>query len=111
MKIAATVILKKGKEGSARRFHPWIFSGAIQVIDGVVQNGDWVALADSSKRILGFGHYQKGTIAVRLLSFTPTLDTTLFWRQKIAAAYQLRLATGVISPFTNAYRLVHGEGD
>jgi 23S rRNA (cytosine1962-C5)-methyltransferase len=111
MKISSTVILKRGKEGSVKRFHPWIFSGAIHSIQGDAENGDWVKVTDTSNRVLGFGHYQTGTIAVRVLSFAVAIQDDDFWEQKISAAYHQRFATGVISPDTNAYRLIHGEGD
>ncbi len=111
MQISGTVILKKGKEGSVKRFHPWIFSGAIQTLDGNAADGDWVKVTDSSNRVLGFGHYQKGTITVRVISFSVELQMEKIWAQKILAAYQQRIATGVISAYTNAFRLVHGEGD
>ena len=111
MKISSTVILKRGKEGSVKRFHPWIFSGAIHSIQGDAENGDWVKVTDTSNRVLGFGHYQTGTIAVRVLSFAAVIQDKDFWEQKISAAYQQRFATGIISADTNAFRLIHGEGD
>src|SRR6266850_1086966 len=111
MKIAGTVILKKGKEGSVKRFHPWLFSGAIQSIQGDPENGDWVGVTDAANRVQGYGHYQTGTIAVRVLSFGAALPEEKFWEQKINAAYVQRLSTGIISDDTNAFRLVHGEGD
>jgi 23S rRNA (cytosine1962-C5)-methyltransferase len=111
MKISSTVILKRGKEGSVKRFHPWIFSGAIQSIQGDAENGDWVKVTDASSRVLGYGHYQAGTIAVRVLSFATDIKNEEFWEQKIRAAHTLRSSTGVISEDTNAFRLIHGEGD
>jgi 23S rRNA (cytosine1962-C5)-methyltransferase len=111
MKISGTVILKKGKEVSVLRFHPWVFSGAIQSVDGAVEDGNWVRVTDVKGRVLGFGHYQKGTITVRIISFSPETPSDRFWKEKIFAAYQQRLSTGVVSASTNAYRLVHGEGD
>jgi len=111
MKISSTVILKRGKEGSVKRFHPWIFSGAIHSMQGEAENGDWVKVTDTSNRVLGFGHYQTGTIAVRVLSFAVAIQDDEFWEQKISAAYHQRFATGVISADTNAFRLIHGEGD
>jgi 23S rRNA (cytosine1962-C5)-methyltransferase len=111
MKISSTVILKRGKEGSVKRFHPWIFSGAIQSIQGNAESGDWVKVTDISNRVLGFGHYQTGTIAVRVLSFAAAFKDEYFWEQKISAAHNQRFATGVISTDTNAFRLIHGEGD
>ena len=111
MKISSTVILKRGKEGSVKRFHPWIFSGAIQSIQGAAESGDWVKVTDASNRVLGYGHYQTGTIAVRVLSFSEAIQEEKFWEQKISAAYDQRFSTGVISNDTNAFRLIHGEGD
>ena len=111
MKISSTVILKRGKEGSVKRFHPWIFSGAIQSILGEAENGDWVKITDASNRVLGYGHYQNGTIAVRVLSFAAAIQDEEFWEQKINVAYNQRFVTGVISDNTNAFRLIHGEGD
>ncbi len=111
MKISSTVILKRGKEGSVKRFHPWIFSGAIHSIQGDAGNGDWVKVTDASNRVLGFGHYQTGTIAVRVLSFAAAIQDDDFWEQKISAAHNQRFATSVISADTNAFRLIHGEGD
>jgi 23S rRNA (cytosine1962-C5)-methyltransferase len=111
MEISGDVILKKGREESIRRFHPWIFSGAIDRIVGKPLDGNWVRVNDGSDGTLGFGHYQKGSIAVRLLSFLSEQPTRDFWRQKIQDAYQQRLLTGVFSPATNAFRLVHGEAD
>src|SRR5258705_5563188 len=111
MKISSTVILKRGKEGSVKRFHPWIFSGAIQSILGDAENGDWVKVTDASNRVLGYGHYQAGTITVRVLSFAAVIQEEKFWDQKIGAASIQRSSTGIISHHTNAYRLIHGEGD
>ena len=111
MKISSTVILKRGKEGSVKRFHPWIFSGAIQSIQGDAVNGDWVKVTDASNRVLGYGHYQAGTITVRVLSFAAAIQEEKFWEQKIRAAYSQRTSTGIISDDTNGYRLIHGEGD
>jgi 23S rRNA (cytosine1962-C5)-methyltransferase len=111
MEIAGTVVLKKGREGSVKRFHPWIFSGAIDSIAGKVQEGNWVSVEDARGQGLGFGHYQGGTIAVRMLSFSPERPSADFWQRKMLTAYQQRVATGTIGDNTNAFRLVHGEGD
>jgi 23S rRNA (cytosine1962-C5)-methyltransferase len=106
------VILKSGKDQSMRRFHPWVFSGAIKQIDGPVNEGDVVTVTDSNGEFLGFGHYQIGSIAVRILSFKPGVPDIDFWISKIGAAWQLRQALGLAnSSTTNAFRLVHGEGD
>ena len=111
MIISGKVILKKGKEGSIKRFHPWIFSGAIQSLEGDPQDGDWVYVTDSWGHILGVGHYQKGTIAVRVVSFSNEVQTEKIWKEKILSSYRQRISAGVVAEFTNAYRLVHGEGD
>ncbi len=111
MEIQGQVHLKKGKEASPKRFHPWVFSGAIQSVEGDPQNGDWVCVRDSDKEILGYGHYQNGTITVRLLSFSNQPPTSDFYFKKFKAAFEQRIITKVIQPPTNCYRLVHGEGD
>jgi 23S rRNA (cytosine1962-C5)-methyltransferase len=108
--ITARVILKKGKEASIRRYHPWIFSGAIQSIEGSPVDGDWVNVVDTSGQGLGCGHYQKGSITVRVISFSNHVEGN-HWQQKVQTAYQQRISCEVISPLTNAYRLIHGEGD
>lgn len=104
------IILKKGKEYSIERFHPWIFSGAIQDTVGELTDGCWVEVLSFKKKILGAGHYQKGSITVRMLSFNgaPAND---FWVTKIERALQLRKNAGLPSGETNAFRLIHGEGD
>lgn len=111
MRIESTIYLKKGREASVKRFHPWVFSGAIQAIDGTPNDGDWVAVKDFQKTTLGFGHYQKGTITVRLLSFSESTPTKKIYSEKIANAFRQRSITRVINEHTNCYRLVHGEGD
>lgn len=111
MKIQGQVYLKKGREASAKRFHPWIFSGAIQSIEEDPQNGDWVCVKDNAKETLGFGHYQNGTITVRMLSFASQPPGEDFYVHKIQAALHQRISTKVIQSSTNCCRLVHGEGD
>lgn len=111
MKIQGQVILKKGREASARRFHPWIFSGAIQTIEGNPGDGDWVCVQDASKVVLGYGHYQQGSIAVRMLRFSDKPPGESLYVEKIQSAWMQRESTGVRSPITNCFRLVHGEGD
>ena len=104
------IILKKGKEYSIERFHPWIFSGAIQSIDGHVTDGGWVDVYTYNQKYLGSGHYQNGSIAVRMLSFRalPPVD---FWKIKLENALMLRKNQNLPSETTNAFRLIHGEGD
>lgn len=111
MEIQGQVYLKKGREASSKRFHPWIFSGAIQSIEGDPQNGDWVCVANSSREPLGYGHFQNGTITVRLLSFGSTQPEPDFYVHRIKTALEQRITTKVIQSSTNCYRLVHGEGD
>lgn len=108
----ATVILDKGKEQSLLRFHPWVFSGAIRKINGPITDGTPVRVVSSSGEFLALGHYQVGSIAVRVLSFTDVpLDDT-FWKARLSGAVALRRALGLLeSADTNVFRLVHGEGD
>lgn len=111
MTISGKVILKKGKEVSIQRFHPWIFSGAIQKLEGTVTDGCWVEVTDFKSNTLGFGHYQHGSIAVRMLSFRREKPAANFWAEKISAALDLRKSAGLPNAETNAFRLIHGEGD
>lgn len=104
------IILKKGKEYSIERFHPWIFSGAIQSIEGDILDGGWVDVFAYSKKYLGSGHYQKGSITVRMLSFRE-LPSANFWEMKLQKALRLRKNENLPSESTNAFRLIHGEGD
>ena len=106
------VILKPRREESLLRFHPWVFSGAIGQIVGHPAEGDLVSVCAADGKLLACGHYQIGSIAVRILSFDedPTLPD--FWERMLLRAYQLRDAFGLTqSARTNCYRLVHGEGD
>jgi 23S rRNA (cytosine1962-C5)-methyltransferase len=106
------VILKPKKEESLLRFHPWIFSGAIQSIEGKPDEGDIVEVYGANQRFLAVGHYQIGSIAVRILSFEQTAIDNGFWQQRLQAAYTLRLSLGLAGTENNdTYRLVHGEGD
>ena len=106
------VVLKSGKDQSMLRFHPWVFSGAIKKIYGDPAEGDIVEVFDNKDTFLGLGHYQIGSIAIRIISFTQVEVTDDFWHQKISEAYRLRKSLGFIdNPNTNAYRLVHAEGD
>lgn len=106
------VYLKPGKEESLKRFHPWVFSGAIARIEGEPEEGEIVDVFTSKKEFIACGHYQVGSIAVRVLSFTQQEIDRDFWRQKLHVAKDLRVALGLIgNPENNTYRLVHGEGD
>ncbi len=111
MKIKGIIILKQGRDHSIKRFHPWIFSGAIQSASGELIDGDWVEVQDAKKTTLGFGHYQKGTITVRVIFFGATPPSISIYKDKIKNALDQRLDTQVISEYTNSYRLIHGEGD
>lgn len=106
-----TIHLKRGKEQSILRSHPWIFSGAIQKTDGNPTDGDWVRVQAGSGEVLGYGHYQKGSITVRMLSFGKDKPGENFYEQKLGDALQLRTSTHLLNEQTNACRLVHGEGD
>ena len=106
------IILKKGREESLRRFHPWVFSGAIARIDGSPEEGDVVSVWSAGGEFLACGHYQIGSISVRVLSFDSQVLMPDFWESRLAAAYQARKAFGLAdSSITTCYRLVHGEGD
>ncbi len=106
------VTLKRGKEESLRRFHPWIFSGAIQRTEGNPEEGDIVTVYTNSGEFIARGHIQIGSITVRVLTFNDESIDQEFWNRRIATAYDLRCRTGIASrPDNDTYRLVHGEGD
>lgn len=106
------VILNSGKDQSVRRFHPWVFSGAIKKINGEVKEGDIVEVYSSQHELLGMGHFQIGSIAIRLFSFTQVVPDFIFWKSKIQKAYDFRTLLNLTSnPLTNCYRLCFGEGD
>jgi 23S rRNA (cytosine1962-C5)-methyltransferase len=106
------IILKKGREDSLLRFHPWVFSGAIAQIVGNPAEGDIVGVFSQTGTFLAYGHYQIGSIAVRVLSFAgEDVLSPDFWKNMIARAYNVRVAARLASSATNCYRLVHGEGD
>ena len=111
MTIQGKITLKKGKEYSLERFHPWIFSGAIQKTEGDLQDGCWVEIENNKGKTLGFGHYQNGSIAVRMLSFGDQHPPQNFWHSKILRALALRRGSNLPSSTTNSFRLIHGEGD
>jgi 23S rRNA (cytosine1962-C5)-methyltransferase len=111
MTITGKIILKRGKEISILRFHPWIFSGAIQKMEGPVTDGSWVEVKDFKNVTLGYGHYQNGSIAVRMLSFKKEEPTEKFWVDKVSEALNVRKSTGLPDSSTNCFRLIHGEGD
>lgn len=106
------VYLKPGKEESLKRFHPWVFSGAIARVEGEPEEGEIVDVYTSKKEFIACGHFQIGSIAVRVLSFVKETIDHEFWVRKLAVAKDLRVALGLIgNPQNNTYRLVHGEGD
>ena len=106
------VYLKYGKEESLLRFHPWIFSGAIHHTDDGLEEGETVRVVTGRGDFIATGHYQQGSIAVRVLSFEDVNIDEAFWQQRIASALSVRQAIGIADNMqNNTYRLVHGEGD
>lgn len=113
-----TILLKPHKEESILRFHPWVFSGAIARIlldadhpSHEPEEGELVRVLSADRQVLGVGHWQVGSIAVRLLAFKTDELPADFWRERIAAAYAMRQSLGLIRSDNTIYRLVHGEGD
>ncbi len=107
-----TIRLKPKKEENVLRFHPWIFSGAIHSVSGRPQESDLVRVVGYDGTFLAIGHYQIGSIMVRILSFTDRPIDRAFWQERIRSAYALRRAISLAgNPQTDAYRLIHGEGD
>lgn len=106
------VFLKPGKEESLKRFHPWVFSGAIARVEGEPEEGEVVDVYTSKKEFIACGHFQIGSIVVRVLSFRQEPIDHAFWVRRLQVAKDLRCALGVLgNPQNNTYRLVHGEGD
>ena len=106
------IILKKGKEESLKRFHPWVFSGAIQHLPQQMEEGDVVVVCNSEGKFVAVGHYQVGSIAVRVLSFRDVAIDESFWQSRLKSALTMRQTIGIAdNPENNTYRLVHGEGD
>lgn len=106
------VVLKSGKDQSLKRFHPWIFSGAIKEIYGKPAEGELVEVFSNKDEFLAIGHYQIGSIAVRVVSFEDIEIDYDFWKQKVQSAWEMRKMLGFASnPETNVFRLIHGEGD
>ena len=113
-----TVFLKPHKEESLKRFHPWVFSGAIArvVLDAAhkaaePEEGELVCVRSSANEVLGVGHWQIGSIAVRILAFGVENLPADFWQERLRAAYRVRESIGLIRPDNNTFRLIHGEGD
>lgn len=106
------IILKRGKDESLKRFHPWVFSGAIATADEGIEEGDIVRVITSGGEQIAVGHYQIGSIAVRVLAFGDATIDMDFWRARLLSALTMRQAIGIAdNPTNNTYRLVHGEGD
>ncbi len=104
--------LHAGKDQSPKRFHPWIFSGAVKRVEGDVKNGDVIEVYSASNEYLCTGHYQKGSIMVRIFSFEKVVPDATFWKSKIQSAYNYRQSIGLTdNANTDVYRLVYGEGD
>ena len=106
-----TLYLRKGKEESLDRYHPWVFSGALTAMPDDVEEGDLVQVAAADGRIIGTGHFQIGSISVRMLIFGEGVVDDEFYRTRLSQAFSLRQTLGLMRPDNNAYRLVHGEGD
>ena len=106
-----TIVLKRGKAESLRRFHPWVFSGAIQTLPDDLREGEIVRVEDVSSQFLAVGHYQIGSIAIRILSFEDVVVDDAFWDERISEALMLRRALNLLRGDNNIFRLVHGEGD
>lgn len=106
------IILSSGKDQSLKRFHPWVFSGAIKKVKGPVQEGDLVDVYSNKDEYLGTGHYAEGSIAVRMVSFEQQNIDAAFWRAKVQKAFAYRERIGLVNnPNTNVYRLIYAEGD
>ena len=103
-----SIRLRKGKDESLKRFHPWIFSGAIQQMDEGIQEGDIVRVLTFEGDFIATGHYQQGSIAVRVLTFSDVEIDDEYWHSRLQSALQMRQAIGLAA---DSYRLVHGEGD
>ncbi len=116
-----TIRLRKGKEESLRRFHPWVFSGAIASLDDGITEGEVVRVVTNGGDFIAVGHYQQGSIAVRVLTFSDVAIDDAFWFSRLQSAFLMRQAIGLVpasgvnpqdsSVQNNTYRLVHGEGD
>src|SRR5574344_1388081 len=106
------IYLKKGKEESLQRFHPWVFSGAIHHLDDGIEEGELVRVIASNGSFIAVGHYQIGSRAVRGVSFEDKEIDSDFWKERLTSALRMRLGIGIAdNPHNNTYRLVHGEGD
>lgn len=108
--VYKSVILRRGKEESLQRFHPWVFSGAIARMDNV-DEGDLVTVYANDGTLIGNGHYQVGSIAVRMLCFDDSEINEDFFVERLTQAYALRETLNLMRADNNSFRLVHGEGD
>lgn len=107
-----TIFLRRGKAESLKRFHPWVFSGAIAGMNGRPEEGNLVRVVSHENELMGYGHYQIGSIAVRMLTFDDIPIDQNFWYTRLAEAFRLRRALQLTGrEDNNIYRLVHGEGD
>jgi len=112
MQVSASIILSKGRDEAVRRFHPWIFSGAIEKTVGNPSEGDIVECFGASGKYLATGHCMPGSLAVKLFTFERQEIDQLFWQKKMEMAWRVRQSVGLTqNPLTNAFRLVHNEGD
>ena len=109
--IYKKITLRRGKEESLKRFHPWVFSGAIATADNTIEEGDIVSVFAADGTHIGNGHYQVGSIMVRILAWGDTAIDDDFYAERLAQAWRVRQALGLVRPDNNSYRLVHGEGD
>ena len=110
--MSKLVILRKSKEESLKRFHPWVFSGAVHHIEGEPSEGDIVEVLNHEGRFIALGHWQIGSIAVRVLTFKRQKIDAEFWKKRLSTALDVRKSIGVAgTAYNNMYRLVHGEGD
>ncbi|MGC9343740.1 MAG: class I SAM-dependent rRNA methyltransferase [Bacteroidales bacterium] len=106
------IILKSGKDQSLKRYHPWVFSGAIKKTQGEFEEGDWVEVYNNKDEFLALGHYQQSSIALRVMSFEKELNIQTLYRERIQQAFELRAKLGIInSSHTNVFRLINAEGD
>ena len=110
--MSKLIILRKGKEESLKRFHPWVFSGAVHHTEGDLTEGDIVEVLNNEGRFVALGHWQVGSIAVRVLTFNRQKIDLEFWKKRLTTALDVRTSIGVAgTAYNNMYRLVHGEGD
>ena len=105
------IILKRGKEDSLKRFHPWVFSGAIDRGDDTIEEGDLVCVYSHDGKLIGNGHFQVGSISVRILAFGNNEINESFFSERLQAALELRQSIGLLRNDNTSFRLVHGEGD